>query len=203
MSDNYGIKGEQQIYSEIGGLVSAFFTNNGYENWANGIMQWGQPTMQELPSPAILMNFENARKYGWTTTSYQWNKTTQAGSAIISWIRVIRFTFTFFLDGKNLIGADPMTYVSALDMAEKLRAYFLSDFGIQDLQQYGYGSFDIGDILNPDFSTDENIYARQPSFTVPFVFKENIVQNYPDYKTYIEQQEDFKSNKSLTGIYGV
>lgn len=99
------IKKEQQIYAEIGSIIENFCLNNGFVAWVNNnnLLQWGQPTMQGLPNPCILMNYFDGRKVGWVSTKYKWNKEAQKGKAEVSNYRKIIMTLTFFRDPKFLV----------------------------------------------------------------------------------------------------
>lgn len=199
------LKTEQQIYADIGTIIEAYLVGNNYEKWANNVIQWGQPSMQEVPSPAILMNIDNTRKYGWEWTDYIWNSDLKSGSAKIAWFEEIQMAFTFFRDPQDLINPDFDLggYVSASDMAQRLRAYFLSDFGVSALRAMEYGSRNTSEILNPLLQTDDNIYARTPSFTLTLVRKQEIYQSYTDFTTYEQQKQNEKNNPQNIKIIGV
>ena len=68
------ITSEQIIYSEIGGLIRQFCEDYGYEDWGASVLQFAQPSFQELPSPTILMNYFEGEKYGWVSTKYKPNE---------------------------------------------------------------------------------------------------------------------------------
>lgn len=199
------LKTEQQVYSDLGMIIEAFLVANNYNDWSDNVLQWGQPTMQEVPSPAILMNIEDNTKYGWVATNYVWNKSTQSGSATVSWYERIKIALTFFKDSKTLIDGDfnVNAYVSSLDVANSLRAYFLSDLGISSLSNLEYGAMNIGAILNPTLQSDENIYARTPNFNLTLVYLQQTTQTYADFKTYEQQQQEFKTNPQGIRIIGV
>jgi len=173
------VKTEQQVYSEVSSLVSQFLTSQGWNEWATNILQWGQPSLQEVPSPAILMNYEQGEKYGWVSTKYPYSKETKQGYTEITYYQRRNITFTFFKDPKSLLddSFSVTTYISPIDVAERLRTWFLSDLGVSALRGLGYGSFNTSIIRNPPMAMDDEIYARTPNFTITLVSKEKILDN--------------------------
>lgn len=195
------VKKEQQIYLEIGNIVREFCTNNGFESWVNNnnLLQWGQPTFQSLPNKAILMNFFDGSKYGWVSTKYKWDKENNVGGMEISNYRKIVMTFTFFVDPKMLLKSikDNEVYIAGEDIANALRAYFLSDLGLKELHSVGYSILDTSIIRNAVTTTDENKYARTSNFDITLTTFDSINIS-SDFVSYEQQKEDFENNKTLT-----
>ena len=229
------IKQEQQIYQELCGFVSKILTGNGWSKWANNVLQYGQWTLQEVPSPSVMIDYNDGAKYGWESTKYKWDSKEQSGKAEISYYRQIYVDFLFFRNPKDMIversfqdydssksnyGVDkdgnlvvsnryiwkgsengmngvsvgqeeadidlaPDYMVSAIDVAQYVRTYILSDFGIEELRGMGYGIIDSSEMENSDIETDDSIYARTPRFSLTLVTKETTfvdVDFVEDYK---------------------
>ena len=198
------IKQEQQIYKELCGITVQILKSQGMEEWAENVLQYGQCTQQEVPSPSVMIDYSDGSKYGWESTKYKWNKASQSGKAEISYYRQIYVDFLFFRNPHDLIegslipetpiedsnvaidksGAlnveiSPKThdyesgvYLSPIDVAQRLRTWFLSDLGISSLRELGYGIIDSSEMENPDIETDDDVYARTPRFTLTLVTKE-------------------------------
>lgn len=216
------IKQEQQIYIELCGFVSKILTSNGWHKWANNVLQYGQWTLQEVPSPSVMIDYNDGEKYGWESTKYKWDGEEQSGKAELSYYRQIYVDFLFFRNPKDMIaersfqnydssksnyGIDKdgklvvsnrylwkgsengmngvsvgqeednvdlaLDYmVSAIDVAQYVRTYILSDFGIGELREMGYGIIDSSEMENPDIETDDSVYARTPRFSLTLVTKE-------------------------------
>ena len=198
------IKKEQQIYTEIGSIIENFCLNNGFESWVNNnnLLQWGQPTMQGLPNPCILMNYYNGSKVGWVSTKYKWNKDSKEGKAEISNYRKIIMTLTFFRDPKDLENASKndldgdIDIVMPEDVANAIRMYFLSDLGVSELHRLGYSILDTSLIRNPIIEMDDEKYARTPNFDITLTSFESIEVN-SDFIPYEQQKENFLQNKTL------
>ena len=97
------IKQEQQIYQELCGFVSKILTGNGWSKWADNVLQYGQWTLQEVPSPSVMIDYNDGEKYGWESTKYKWNSEEQSGKAEISYYRQIYVDFLFFRNPKDMI----------------------------------------------------------------------------------------------------
>ena len=216
------VKQEQQIYQELCGLVANALNANGWRNWAKNVLQYGQWTLQEVPSPSVMIDYNDGAKYGWESTKYKWDKANQDGKAEVSYYRQIYVDFLFFRNPKNMLFESPMSeydgnesnfgvdvdgnlkisdrdiwlgsknhsggmnaetqpdgkkyasdfLVSPIDVAQYLRTWFLSDFGIDALRKLGYGIIDSSEMENPNIETDDAIYARTPRFTITLVMKE-------------------------------
>lgn len=175
------IKQEQQIYRELCGITVQILKSQGMEEWAENVLQYGQCTQQEVPSPSVMIDYSDGSKYGWESTKYKWNKASQSGKAEISYYRQIYVDFLFFRNPHDLIEGSliPETpieesgvYLSPIDVAQRLRTWFLSDLGISSLRGLGYGIIDSSEMENPDIETDDDVYARTPRFTLTLVTKE-------------------------------
>lgn len=181
------ITSEQIIYSEIGGLIRQFCEDYGYEDWGASVLQFAQPSFQELPSPTILMNYFEGEKYGWVSTKYKPNEENyKNGVSEISYYRKIHIDIHFFKDPKTLLNASEseqslLGYVSPIDVAQSLRAWFLSDFGVKALSNLGYGILDTSLIRDAVASTDEDVYTRFVNFTITLVVREKLIGKYADF----------------------
>ena len=214
---------EQRIYKELCGLTSQVLASNNLPDWASNVLQYGQCTQQEVPSPSVMIDYNDGAKYGWESTKYKWNSSEQLGKAEISYYRQIFVDFLFFKNPHDLISASeaseyiedeanyavdsshnltingntvwgtgkgediisaavenhltpkvyaPVEYVSPMDVAQSVRTWFLSDFGIKELRDLGYGIIDSSEVENPTIQTDDEVYARTPRFTLTLVLKE-------------------------------
>ena len=192
------IKTEQGIYCDVGGLIRKFCQSYGYEDWGKSVLQFAQPSFQELPSPTILMNYFEGEKYGWVSTKYKPNEENyKNGVSEISYYRKIHIDIHFFKDPKTLLNASesPETilgHISPLDVAQALRAWFLSDFGVLELNKLGYGIFDTSLIRDAVATTDEDVYTRFVNFTITLSRKETIVDKYKDFVK-AENKEDLET----------
>ena len=181
------ITSEQIIYSEIGGLIRQFCEDYGYDDWGASVLQFAQPIFQELPSPTILMNYFEGEKYGWVSTKYKPNEENyKNGTSEISYYRKIHIDIHFLKDPKTLLNASEneqslLGYVSPIDVAQSLRAWFLSDFGVKALSNLGYGILDTSLIRDAVASTDEDVYTRFVNFTITLVVREKLIGKYSDF----------------------
>ena len=196
------IKTEQGIYSDVGGLIRKFCTDYGYKDWGASVLQFGQPSFQELPSPTILMNYFEGEKYGWVSTKYRPNELNHKnGYSKINYYRKIHIDIHFFKDPKTLLNASEseqkiLEYISPLDIAQALRAWFLSDFGVSELNKLGYGIFDTSLIRDAVATTDEDVYTRFVNFTITLSRKETIVDKYDNF---IKADDKEELTKGFTG----
>lgn len=243
------IKTEQGIYCDVGGLIRKFCQSYGYEDWGKSVLQFAQPSFQELPSPTILMNYFEGEKYGWVSTKYRPDaQNAQNGYSEISYYRKLHIDLHFFKDPKELLNAsvsrqnymvdsdsnlrlfdsntntwnsvwisnsDPrlsveknpptdltpspnsiLEYISPLDIAQALRAWFLSDFGVSELNKLGYGIFDTSLIRDAVATTDEDVYTRFVNFTITLSRKETIVDKYDNF---IKADDKEELTKGFTG----
>lgn len=160
------------------------------------IRQWGQPTMQALKSSSILMNFSGGRRYGWVSTSYDWNG--KSGTAEISWRRVLNFTFTFFKSRSDVGKGAGLSYFSADDMARRIYSWLQSDFGISACREKGYWMYPFGEILNPAIVLGSEQFDRTPNFTVKFAVLErhifDVSENFVEFET---MAEEFRKRKGI------
>lgn len=206
MADGYNsIRSEQQIYSDIGGFISSFLSTQGLNDWVDGVLQWGQATIQGLQSPSLLMNISDSTKYGLQSTKYKWDNETSTGYSTIVYYRLIDVDFTFYKNQDGLVDSEfnENDYKSPLDVAEMIRTYILSDMGIEALQSINYGTYNSNRISNPTFTTEENTYARTPRLSITFAKKETITQTYDSFVTYEEEKEQFNTNtKIINGQIG-
>lgn len=226
---------EQRIYKELCGLTSQVLTSNNLPDWASNVIQYGQATQQEVPSPAVMIDYNDGAKYGWESTKYKWDSATDSGKAELSYYRQIFVDFLFFKNPHDLISASeaseyiedeanyavdsshnltingntvwcagnggdvvpaavesqstpkvyaPVEYVSPMDVAQSIRTWFLSDFGIKELRDLGYGIIDSSEIENPTIQTDDDVYARTPRFTLTLVLKETSMVDVDFIKDY-------------------
>lgn len=197
------ITSEQIIYSEIGTLIRQFCNEYGFEDWGASVLQFGQPSFQELPSPTILMNYFEGEKYGWVSTKYKPNEENyKNGVSEISYYRKIHIDLHFFKDPKTLLNASEseqklLGYVSPIDVAQSLRAWFLSDFGVKALSNLGYGILDTSLIRDAVASTDEDVYTRFVNFTITLVVREKLIGKYADFVK-AENKDELLSKFSTT-----
>lgn len=197
------ITSEQIIYSEIGTLIRQFCNEYGFEDWGASVLQFGQPSFQELPSPTILMNYFEGEKYGWVSTKYKPNEENyKNGVSEISYYRKIHIDIHFFKDPKTLLNASEseqklLGYVSPIDVAQSLRAWFLSDFGVKALSNLGYGILDTSLIRDAVASTDEDVYTRFVNFTITLVVREKLIGKYADFVK-AENKDELLSKFSTT-----
>lgn len=232
------VKLEQQIYRELCGLTARVLKSQNLEDWAKNVLQYGQCTQQEVPSPSVMIDYNDGAKYGWESNKYKWDKGAQQGKSEISYYRQIYVDFLFFRNPHDLIegslipetpvedsnvaidkngtlrmnnsavwitknvssGAlnveiSPKTpdyesevYISPIDVAQRVRTWFLSDLGISSLRELGYGIIDSSEMENPTIETDDEVYARTPRFTLTLVVKETTYSDVDFVKDY-----DFKA----------
>lgn len=231
------VKLEQQIYRELCGLTAQVMKSQNLEDWAKNVLQYGQCTQQEVPSPSVMIDYNDGAKYGWESNKYKWDKGTQQGKSEISYYRQIYVDFLFFRNPHDLIEGSlipetpvedsnvaidkngtlrmnnssvwitkntsssalnveisPKThdyesgvYISPIDVAQRVRTWFLSDLGISSLRELGYGIIDSSEMENPTIETDDEVYARTPRFTLTLVVKEMTYSDVDFVKDY-----DFK-----------
>lgn len=231
------VKLEQQIYRELCGLTTQILKSQNLEEWAKNVLQYGQCTQQEVPSPSVMIDYNDGAKYGWESNKYKWDKGTQQGKSEISYYRQIYVDFLFFRNPHDLIEGSlipetpvedsnvaidkngtlrmnnssvwitkntsssalnveisPKThdygsgvYISPIDVAQRVRTWFLSDLGISSLRELGYGIIDSSEMENPTIETDDEVYARTPRFTLTLVVKEMTYSDVDFVKDY-----DFK-----------
>ena len=199
-------KSEQQIYADLKTIIGEFCAN--YETsegqtWANNILQWGQPTLQELPSPCILMDIPTSQKYSWVSTKYKYDKETQSGSAEMLQYRLVDIVLSFYRSEADLLNADLSSYISADDMANMLRMYILSDEGIETMKALGFGLRDTSVMRNPPLVLDGETYARVPNFTLTIAVREtnSTSADFVDWEQQISNNDTTKNSE--TKIIGV
>ena len=199
-------KSEQQIYADLKTIIDTFCAN--YETsegqtWANNVLQWGQPTLQELPSPCILMDIPTSQKYGWVSTKYKYDKGTQSGGAEMLQYRLVDIVLSFYRSEADLLNADLSTYISADDMANMLRMYILSDEGVETMKALGFGLRDTSVMRNPPLVLDGETYARVPNFTLTIAVREtnSTPADFVDWEQQISNNDTTKNSE--TKIIGV
>lgn len=189
------IKSELQIYDEINGVVKSALEFFGVSGWQ--VMQWAQPSFQGLKSPVILTDLYDTKRYGWTYTKYVWDRETQTGEGIISWLKEIYFSFTFWKGAGSMASAENLKeYETALDAANKVLAYFQSEYGFKKLFDLGYNSLITAKIYNPPIVSDSDRYTRAPVIRIKFIIKENAtIDETSNFITEQEQQLAFDNQK--------
>lgn len=179
-------KSEMQVYKDMKDLLTSFMGFSEITGWT--AWQWAQESMQTLKNNSILMNFVNGRRYGWVSTGYNWDKTTEQGTATVSWRREIHLVFSFY---KNRTDATSVSYFSAEDMARRFFIWIQSDLGIDALRAKSYWQVLPNAIMNPVIVTGTEKYERMPNFEITFVVSESqvidVTENFATYETMLEE----------------
>lgn len=196
------VKSELQIYNDFSSIALEWLSLYNFSDWK--VCQWGQPSIQGLTSPLILIDFYNSRRYGWTSTVYQWNSESQTGEGIIYWNNEISISFTFWKDRQDM--SNPKTnlniYQTAYDVSNQFLAYLQSQYAREALFELGYWTENTPEIFNGIATDDSGKDSRFPVIRAKFITKESIsIDESNNFITKEEQQESFKNNSN--GIYPI
>ena len=195
-------KSELTVYNDFITLASNWLQNNQLTDW--NVIQWAQPSIQGLRSPLILLDFYNSRRYGWTSTIYQWDSESQTGQGIIYWNNEISISFTFWKDRQDMSNpnTDLTTYQTAYDIANQFLAYLQSQYAREALLKVGYWTENTPEIYNGIATDDSGKDSRFPVIRAKFITKESIsIDETENFITKEEQQEAFKNNSN--GIFPI
>lgn len=167
------------------------------------IEQWGQSSFQGLTNNTVLMDVYDTRRYGWVSTTYNWDKASQTGKAVISWIKDVHCTLTFFKSRTPLAQGAGTEFVSAHDVAHKVMTWFQSDFGREQMEQKGFQCLITSEVRNPNIVLDNKQFDRTPNFSIVFVMKERLeIDVTENFVKEIDQAIAFK-HKNTIELIGV
>lgn len=195
-------KSELTVYNDFITLARNWLQDKQLTDW--NVIQWGQPSIQGLRSPLILLDFYNSRRYGWTSTVYKWDSESQTGEGIIYWNNEISISFTFWKDKQDMSNpnTDLTTYQTAYDIANQFLAYLQSQYAREALLKVGYWTENTPEIYNGIAEDDSGKDSRFPVIRAKFITKESIsIDETENFITKEEQQEAFKNNSN--GIYPI
>lgn len=197
------IKKELEVYDDFVQLASAWLTSNGFADWQS--IQWAQPSIQGLRTPLLLIDFYDSNRYGWTSTNYIWEKTSNEGFMIISWRKEIYLSFTFWKD--RALMSNPTTdlsqYSTAYDVANLFLAYLQGANARNSLASLGYWTLVEPKLYNAQGEDDSGKDTRFPVIRIKFVIKEQIsLEDSANFITKEEQEEAFK-NRTTIGLYPI
>lgn len=193
-------KTEMQMYADVRSLLTAFIPTVTDETWE--VKMWSDPSLVGLQTNLVLLNYYDSYVYGWTSTLYNWDKDNKKGTAVISWIKDMHFDISFFKDRKALNQGAGVDYSSALDLAQRVRTWFQSDFGREKMQEKGFQCLVTSEVRNPIITLDDETYSRDPNFSITFVRRELIEMDVTqNYVTEIDQRLGFRlKNIKLIGV---
>lgn len=162
------------------------------------IQQWGQSSFQGLTNNTVFMDVYDTRRYGWVSTTYDWDKESQTGKAIISWIKEVHCTLTFFKSRAPLAQGAGTEFVSAHDVAHKVMTWFQSDFGRAQMNLKGFQCLVTSEVRNPNVVLDNRRFDRTPNFSIVFVMRERQeIDVTANFVKEIDQAIAFKSKNSI------
>jgi hypothetical protein len=168
------------------------------------IQQWGQTSFQGLTNNTVFMDLYDTRRYGWVSTAYEWDKETQTGKAIVSWIKDIHCTLTFFKSRAPLAQGAGTEFLSAHDVAHRVMTWFQSDFGREQMAKKGFQCLITSEVRNPNIVIDNLRFDRSPNFTIVFTMRErqevDVTENFVKE---INQEKAFSENKNSIKLIGV
>jgi len=159
-------KGENQIWKDILSFLQTKISELGFSDWR--VVQFQQPTMQELESKTVYVSWIGSRRIGW-------QKHTQilvnnAMKQYEGYVEEIRFQVSAYK--QRSLNDDTATPTSS-DLINRLTTFLQSQAGVKALRAIGYSTPRIVDVRQNPITTDSDLYEKMPSVDISVFLVQN------------------------------
>ena len=161
------MRNEVTIFTDVINIVNQGLTSLNFQGWT--VKQGGQPIIDHLTRPTILVDLISAPRYGWQHRENQVNDNIVHHEYLY---QDLIFQLTAFKRR-----TDYANEVSSIDVISGLAMWLNSQDGISYIKNKGYGILKIREIRTGFFVNEEESYERCPSLDFCLNFRQELTTN--------------------------